>query len=265
MKTPKGPWLLVWIMAATVVALVAALLLTRGDDSVDVDALLAAAPRAVDEQGSALLDMEVEIESPTLDLTVDGTGAVDFATGAGWFTVELLGTTIELRTNGETLFVLPDGDTTWLAVHAEDTAPLGSFGTGPSEAIALVDLLRGTYDGVEDLGTEEIDGSESRHLRLEVDLATAAADAAEDRRPAIEALNTVVPDGVLPLEVWIDERSNLPVRQRMRGEVQGVGVVVTMHLTGWGDELGRQIPPEGAVRDIEPDELTRIFGGPPAG
>jgi hypothetical protein len=62
--------------------------------------------------------------------------------------------------------------------------------------------------------------------------------------------------------VWIDDR-NLPVRQRIRGQVQGVDVVLTMDLTDWGAELGVDIPPEGAVRDIEAEELTRIFGGPP--
>lgn len=264
MRKPKGPWLLVWLMAATVVALLVALLLTKGDDGVDVDDLLADAPRAVDEQGRAHLDMAVTVDQQGVDVAVDGTGAVDFAAGAGWFTVELLGTTIELRTDGETLFVLPSGETTWLAAHAEDTAALGAFATGPSEAIAFVDLLRGTTEEVEDRGTEEIDGAETRHLRLKVDLDTAVAAASEQSRPAIEALRTFASDGVLPFDVWIDDR-NLPVRQRIRGEVQGVAVVVTLDLTRWGDPLDVAIPPEGAVRDIEADELTRIFGGPPPG
>lgn len=259
---PRGPWLLVWLMAGAVVALLGALLLTGGDDGVDLEGLLADAPRAVDEQGSAHLEMVVEVDSDALDVSVDGSGAVDFATGAGWFTVELLGTVIELRTDGTTLFVLPEEETTWLAVHAEDSDALGAFGTGPSEAIALVDLLRGDNGDIDDRGTAEVDGREARHLRLEVDLATAAERVDAESRPAIEALEAFAPDGVLPLEVWIDDR-NLPVRQRMRGDVQGVAVVVTMDLTAWGEELGVPIPPEGAVRDIEPEELARIFGGPP--
>ena len=264
MKKPKGPWLLVWLMAATVVALLAALLLTRADGGSDPEALLRGAPAAVDEQGSAHLEMSVDVDQEGLDVSVDGTGAVDFASGSGWFTVELLGTTIELRTNGESLFVLPSGETTWLAVNAEDAAGLGALGTGPGEAIAFVDLLRGKTEDVEDLGNEEVGGDDARHLRVRVDLDAAAAAADANGRAAIEALRSFASDGTLRLEVWIDDR-NLPVRQRMRGTVQGVDVVLTMELTDWGAELDVAIPPEGAVRDIEADELTRIFGGPPAG
>ena len=261
---PKGPWLLVWLMAATVVALLAALLLTEGDDGVDVDALLADAPRAVDEHGSARLDMAVTVDQEGIDVSVDGSGAVDFAAGAGWFTVEQGSTSTELRTNGETLFVLPSGQTTWLAVHA-DEAELGAFATGPSQAIAFVDLLRGAAADVDDRGTVEIDGAETRHIRLTVDVDDAVAAASEEHRPAIEALRAfAAEEGSLPLEVWIDER-NLPVRQRMRGQVEGVAVVITTDLTEWGEPLDVAIPPEGAVRDIEADELAQVFGASPPG
>lgn len=258
----RGPWLLVLLMAGTVVMLLAALLLTQSDDEVDVAALLAATPHAVDEQGTAHLEITVEVDNESIDVSVHGVGAVDFTSSAGWFDLDLLENAVGLRTDGTTLFVLPSGETTWLAVHAEDSAALGPFGTGPSEVIAFVDLLRGYDDDIDDLGVEDIGGAETRHLRIEVDL-DAAADG-EDRRASIEPLRQLAPDGVLPLEVWIDDR-NLPVRQRVRGTVQGVDLVVTVELTSWGDELGVPIPPEGAVRDIEPEELARIFGGAPAG
>ena len=46
----------------------------------------------------ASLAEEPDARDKQLDLVARG--AVDFAAGAGWFTVELLGTTIELRTDG---------------------------------------------------------------------------------------------------------------------------------------------------------------------
>ena len=264
MKTPRGPWLLAGVLVCAVVAALAAVVLTGDDGRVDVDALLAGAPAAVDEQGRAHLTMSVELDGDGLDAAVGGTGAVDFGEGTGWLNLDLPGTTIELRTNGETLFVLPAGQDTWLAAHADEATGLGAFATGPSEAIAFVDLLRGTTGDVEDRGAEEVAGGDARHLRLTVDLDTAVAAASERGRPAIEALRAFAPDGVLPLEVWIDDR-NLPVRQRLRGEVQGVPVNVTLELSRWGEPLDVAIPPEGAVRDIEADELTRIFGGPAPG
>ncbi|HEX4904825.1 MAG TPA: hypothetical protein VFU93_05205 [Acidimicrobiales bacterium] len=264
MKRPTARWLLAALLASVLLTVVPVVVLTRGEADVDVDALLADTPQAVDEQGRAHLVLSVEIDGDELEIAVDGTGAVDFGEGTGWLNLDLPGTSVELRTNGETLFVLPSGQTTWLAAHADEAAGLGAFATGPSEAIAFVDLLRGATEDVEDVGTEEIDGVEARHLRLTVDLATGAGAAGEQSRPAIEALRAFAADRVLPLEVWIDDR-NLPVRQRVRGEVQGLPVVVTIDLARWGEPLDVAIPPEGAVRDIEADELTRVFGGPPPG
>ena len=262
--TRRRPWLPALLLAATVVAVLAALLLTGSDDEVDVDALMAAVPRAVDEQRTAQLETTVKIGSESSGLSVDGTGAVDFTTGAGWFDVDALDDAIQLRTDGATLFVRRPDDTAWLAMHLEHADALGAFGTGMTAATAFVDLLRSSDGEVEDLGIETIGGERTRHLRVDVDLDRAAAAVLDGAGPAMEALSRLAPGGALPLEVWIDER-NLPVRQRMRGGTPGLELLVTVDLTQWGEELGVQIPPEGAVRDVEPEELSQILGRAPGG
>lgn len=259
----RGPWLAVAAMGVVVVVLIGVLLFRSGDD-VSVDDLVAEAPAAVDAEGTALLAMTVEVSGGATDLTVEGSGGVDFATGAGWFAVDLLGQQIEMRSDATTLFVRRAGDEGWVAVRADEAAGTGldSFGSGPSEASAFVDLLRGEASDVEDLGDEEIDGEPVRHLRVEMDLDSAIAAADESRRGPLEQLGALVPeDGDLPFEVWIDER-NLPVRQRLEGQLQGVGLVVTVDLTDWGAPLDVAIPPEGEVRDVEPEELALLFGQP---
>ena len=81
-------------------------------------------------------------------------------------------------------------------------------------------------------------------------------------RAAIQDLaELAADDGMLPFEVWIDER-NRPVRQRLEGEVQGAQLVVTVDLTGWGEPLGVAIPPEGEIRAVGPAELAQLFGRP---
>jgi hypothetical protein len=260
----RGPWLAVLAMGVVVVLLLVVLVLRGGGDDVDVEDLLADAPAAVDAEGTARLAMSVEVAGEGVDVSVEGEGGVDFATGAGWFTVELLGRQIEMRSNAETLFVRPVGEEAWVAVHADEAAESGaldSLGTGPSEAGAFVDLLRGDPSDIEDLGEEEIDGEPVRHLRLTIDLASAIEAADESHRGPLEELGELAPeDGQLPLEVWIDER-NLPVRQRLEGEVQGIGLLVTVDLSDWGAPLEVAIPPEGEVRDVEPEELALLFGG----
>ena len=245
----RAPWILVAVMTVAVAVLLVALLL-QGEDHRGADELLAAAPIAVDEQGTARVAMTVDLGGDALDVGVEGTGGVDFATGAGHLDLTVLGQRLSLRTDGRTLFVLPDGEDQWLATRADDDGSLAALGgTGPNQAIELVDLLRGDLDDVEDLGEDEVGGTRTRHLRFAV-----AADS-----PVVAPLAADGED--VPIEVWIDER-DLPVRQRIEGNVQGVDVVVTLDLSGWGEPLDAQIPPEGEVRDVEPEELLRLFGGP---
>jgi hypothetical protein len=248
-----------------VVAVLVAVLLLRGDGGPDVEDLVADAPAAVDAEGTAHLAMTVEVSGEGTDLTVEGTGGVDFATGAGWFAVDLLGQQVEMRSDATTLYVRRAGDEGWVAVRADEAAESGALdavGSGPSEAGAFVDLLRGDAGAIEDLGEEEIDGEPVRHLRVEMDLDSAIAAADASHRAPLEELGALAPDdGDLPFEVWIDER-NLPVRQRLEGRLQGVGLVVTVDLTDWGVPLVVGIPPEGEVRDVAPEELALLFGRP---
>jgi hypothetical protein len=129
--------------------------------------------------------------------------------------------------------------------------------------VAFVDLLAGDHGAVEDLGTEDVgDVDGARHLRTTIDVADAAERADEGSRPALEQLLALAPeDGRLPVDIWLDD-DDRPVRERLRGTLQGVELVVTVDLTKWGDELAVQVPPEGAVRDVEPEELVRLFTQP---
>jgi hypothetical protein len=243
---------------AVVVAVLVALLLARGDGDGGVAGLVAGVPGAVEDAGRAHLTMAVRLDDPD-QTSADGEGAVDFDSGAGWFDVTVLGQRISMRTDGATLYLLPAGETTWLAAKADDAGAVGAFGTGPSEVVAFVDLLRGDVGDVQDKGTDEVGGVDARHVRLRIDLDRAVAAAPERSRSALQSLATLAPDGRLPMDLWIDDRGR-PVRQRIRGTLRGVDVVVTVDLSGWGHELGVPIPPEGAVRDVDAAELAQIFG-----
>jgi hypothetical protein len=250
-------------MGVVVAVLVAVLLLTRGGSESPASRIDGVAG-AVADAGTARLALAVDVAGGQLDLTVSGKGQVEFETGAGSFDVDLLGTELAMRTDGTTLYVLPAGETTWLAVKAaESEGSLGSFGTGPSEAVAFVDLLAGDHGKVEDLGTDDVgDVEDARHLRTTIDVADAADRASGGSRPALEQLVGLAPEnGRLPVDVWLDDDGR-PVRERLRGTLQGVELVVTVDLTKWGEALDVQVPPEGEVRDVGPDELLRLFSQP---
>jgi hypothetical protein len=242
-------------MAVVVAVLVVVLVATRGggDDPAD---RLARVPAAVDAAGRAHLSMDVEASGTH----VDGDGAVDFGSGAGWFVVQAAGQRIEMRTDARTVYVLPSAGSPWLAVPIDESASLGSFGTGPSEAVAFVDLFRGEVEEVSDLGTERIGEVDTTHLRAEIDLTRAVAAAPARSAAAIEALGTLVAEGErLVVHVWVDDQDR-PVRERLSGEVESLAIDVTVDLSAWGDELGVAIPPEGEVRDASAEEIASLFG-----
>jgi hypothetical protein len=244
----KAPWIAVAVMGVLVVVLLLVLLLR--DDATDVESLLQGAPAAADEQGSAHLAMTVSAGSEGgAAIDVAGEGGVDFETDSGWFALELLDEQLEMRNDATTLYVRRAGDDRWASVTG-DVAGTAALGTGPGQAVALVDLLGGEVSDVEDLGTDEVDGGSARHARVTVD-----AEGADEQLQALAG-----PDGELELEVWIDD-DGLPVRLRLDGEVQSIPLIVTVDLTDWGAPLDVAIPPEGEIVPVDPEELASLFGG----
>src|SRR5690349_13763222 len=99
-------------MAVVVAVLVAVLLVTRsGGES--PESRLEGVADAVADAGTAHLALSVDVAGDDVDLTVAGEGQVEFATGAGSFDVDLVGRRLEMRTDGTTLYVRPEGEPTW--------------------------------------------------------------------------------------------------------------------------------------------------------
>ena len=225
-----------------------------GDGAAD---LVAKVPEAVEEGRSARVEMTVDFEADGVEASVAGEGVVDLAEGSGWFDTTVLGQQIQMRTDGETIFVRTPREPRWLATHAS-AASSASFGAGPIGALAFVDLLRGASADVKDLGEDEVRGLGTTHVRVHTDLDDAIAAAPEVRAPVLEGMAGLAPDGALPMEAWLTD-DGLLMRLRVEGEVEGVAISVTVDLSSFGAPLEVAIPPEGEIRDIEPEELAALF------
>ncbi|HYD10772.1 MAG TPA: hypothetical protein VEA78_11785 [Acidimicrobiales bacterium] len=223
--------------------------------------LVGKVPDAIEEERTARLEMTVDFSMEGVEANVTGEGVVDLVEGAGWFDTTVLGSEIQMRTDGELIFVRTPREPRWLATSAE-AAGSASFGGGPVGAIAFVDLLRAANDDVEELGEEEVRGLETTHVRVHTDVDQAIADAPTARATVLEGLAPLAPDGPLPMEVWLTD-DGVPLRLRVEGEVEGMSIRVTVDLSSFGAELGVEIPPEGEIRDIEPDELESLFAPAP--
>lgn len=207
-------------MTRRVAALIAVVVLGLvGCDGQDPQALLDGAGEALEAAGTSRFTMQVETVGDEAG-TFAAEGAQDLETGALRMAIDLgdeatatetllLDTEVFIRSP---LFALFTGDeSTWVRIDLEETAErqgldaealLGEQ-TGPA---ALLAQLEGASGDLEEIGTEEIRGVETTHLRVTVDTAAAIEQADPSVREQLRsyAEATGLPDSY-PMELWIGE------------------------------------------------------------
>jgi hypothetical protein len=244
----------------------------------DAQALLDGAVDALEAAGTSAFEMVVETVGDDRGRLV-ASGAQDLDTGALRMALDLGGeetTTETLMLDNEVflrspLFELFTGDpATWVRVDLEAAAvqegldPRALVGeqTGPA---ALVAQLDGASGDLEELGTEEVRGVSTTHMRVTVD-----TDAAiEQADPSVrQQLRTYAEASGLPatypMELWIDDdglvrriRTVLDV-DGPSGAADGVTQQTTLELFDFGVNVDLEPPlPEQTVeladlvRDLE--------------
>jgi hypothetical protein len=255
------------LIAVALVALVVAG--CRGDDP---QALLDRAPEALERAETSRFEMLVTAvaeqggEQPPFraegeqDL-VRGTMRMSFDLGDDATRTETLldGNIVYLRAP---LFALFTGDPeVWVRLDLEQAgadAGLDPEQLVPTDAgpIALLQQLRGAAEEVEEVGTEEIRGTATRHLRVTVDSDRAIEQSPPELRDQLRtyAEATGLPDRY-PMEVWIGD-DGLPRRVRTLLEVDDelAGVVTqetTLELYDFGVAVDLTPPPDDQVTDLD--------------
>jgi hypothetical protein len=252
----------------------------------DPQALLDGAGDALEAAGTSRFEMVVEAVG-------DGSGrfaaegAQDLGTGALRMSIDLgdeatetetllLGNEVFIRSP---LFALFTGDPeTWVRVDLEETAErqgldadtlLGEQ-TGPAALLAQLD---GASDDLVELGSEEVRGVATTHLRVTVDTGAAIeqSDPAVREQLRAYAEATGLP-ATYPMELWVDEDGLV---RRIRtvldvpgspGDPEGVTQQTTLELFDFGVRVDLEPPlPEQTIeladlaRDLERlEELDRL-------
>lgn len=262
------------LAAAVLLALIGVITAATGgdDDLGDPLGRLQAAPSVMRDTGSARMTMSMAMDMGSMSMDVDAEGLVDFVTGAGTFSMDLMGQTMEMRTDGETMWMRlpaiarPTAATEWIEMPmaavpgAQASQPMPGIGSD-----SYFDALLGVTGEVEDLGREEVNGVETTRYRFTVDLAEALERVDAEDRDEMEAAFAQAGDVTeMPVEAWLSD-DGVPIRQVMTFAADQAGTAMTMRmqidLSDFGVEVDVQPPPaEDVTRFDDPAELEQMFG-----
>ena len=242
----------------------AAGLVACGDDADPLELVTAAGAETVDD-GNARLQSTTEVTAGGTTVTIEAEGLVDFEGDRAALTTELPGGQgqLEVVADGTTLYLRGPNlaalgvTTPWASVDLErvddltgtDLEDLQSSG---DEASSGLGLLSGAKE-VEEVGEEELDGTETTHYRATVDLRRAVEEAgAVSDRAAFEAFVEQLGDEEIDVDVWLDGEDRV---RRLRYEQpvpdqEGATATVTLDLTDLGVDEQVEVPPSAEATDI---------------
>lgn len=225
------------------------------------------------EEDTARVTLRVRTAAGGTSVTADGHGTVDLDDGDSVMTVTAQGRRIEQRIVDRVLYQkVPDGQAPggkpWIRIDlgkaaAQQGADDRSL-SDPARSAAFAKAI--TDEDVTRKGTDTIDGVETTHYRVAVDVA---------KLPDGRALRQQV-GSTLPMDVWLDEEGRLR-RQQLDvtlktpvpadGSAAGASpapqrmtVRTVMEFTDFGTELEAEAPPAGQVADMTGKALRQGRG-----
>jgi len=237
------------------------------DDPADRRAVLAAAPNATRDAGTAHISLLMELQGPGIPegTTVLGTGQQDFDAGQLFITMDVSAIPGMPEPGSMTYVITPDATymaissleqqlgVKWVRMRYSDLTD--EFGVDFEEMMsgqavdptAALDQLYGVSDDVEVVGEELVRGVETTHFRATIDRAAAVELAPESRRRALE--NLMADSGLgdsWTVEVWIDNDGRVR-RQLMTMPVGGIEQRITMEAFDFGQPVDIQIPVDSII------------------
>jgi hypothetical protein len=250
-------------MTLRVLGVVALLLALMGCGGGDPAARIRAAQQATLDAGSARFSINQDISGgPAGDQNVTSEGALDFAARRGRVVTEVPDTglgegEVETMFDAETVFLrLPEGSapTPWVRIDLDDAEgipaleQLQQFSSDPSEQLSL---LSGVTGDIENVGEEQVRGTQATHYRFTIDLEQAAEAAPQDSRAMIE--QQIATHGVteLPTDLWLDGEDRI-VRQAYVLDLAGAAgrASTAIEFFDFGVAVDVRPPPEAEVTDF---------------
>jgi hypothetical protein len=252
--------MLVFRRLAVVVALAVTLVACSKDKTTVTDnpqaALGVAAKRTADGK-----TVQMSLDATTGGIkVVTGTGAYDFTNSTGRFKLSgALLSDFDLVITPDKLYVAtPNGPKKWRALTQEDLSKAGSGSVLASirTQIDPRETLRNlgtTTKNVQVVGEEKVRGTNTTHVRGDVDLSDEAiAKAPEDQRQSLRDARESIQAQSYPIDVWLDNSGR--VRRLAYAVTAGDGAqrattTVQFELFDFGKDAGIVIPKPADVKE----------------
>jgi hypothetical protein len=133
-----------------------------------------------------------------------------------------------------------------------DLSSLANASPTPASALSY---LRGSSN-VQELGHESVNGVETTHYKVTVDLERAAARSSGSVRQSLKRVIQTTGATKLPIGVWVDTKGYVRKVHYKQREAAGRSVDVTMNLHDYGPPVTIKPPPADSVAN-----LGRALGG----
>lgn len=214
------------------------------------------------EQGTMTMDMGSMFEE------MEGLG---LPAGSGTIDMVFDGDVVYLRSPLFSMF--SNDDRPWVEVPADELSgdQGGGFTNGAEDPGAFLEFLRNVGGEVTEVGTEEIRGVETVHVRTDLDLLAMLEEADPDQRAemeeALESLGAAADSfRTLPAEAWIDAEGyvrkftmSFDFSETDVSELGDTQMTVTVELYDFDEPVDVQIPDPSEVGTIDPSVFSGGF------
>ena len=265
----------------------AVVLVVGGKDTVPLSTVARAADATSTSGGfKFVLDGRIDVAQGNA-VPIKGSGAIDPATRRGRLLFDSAGPLADAASANQKIEQIFEGDVIYMKMPAiaqrlgakkewlkvdigEAGRALGvdpsQFGQlGGNDPRRMLDQIRSVSGDIEELGVEEVRGTDATHYKAEVDLRKypdrLPEKDREQARVAVESLIDQTGSATYPMELWIDD-DDLVRRVRVSYDFEGAqkaSFVMTMEFFDYGTKIDVSPPPAKDVQDLQ--DLARALPG----
>lgn len=219
------------------------------------------------------LDLENKRSQMTMDMS-------EFLGGMGGSEAEGMGK-MEMIVDGDTTYIkspmfseLSGSKKPWMKTDTEALSDSGTMDKTQGDPKAFLDFLKKSGSAVEEVGTEDVRGVSTTHLRTTLDIKKMMADAPASEKAEMEKqLKDIGASEVfseIPTEAWIDDDGMVRKMQMTfdfskvdtssdpdLAEMKDVKMVMAFEMFDFNKPVDIEIPDASQVGELDPS----VFGG----